>query len=219
VTPAGAGSSQYCAKAEDAGRTWIEVDHGTAPTAAKTAGTQHRRIGSPKRNFVAPHADIPHRQTNTPHATSYGLDWPFTRKPSKRSRRLPAVGEVTTCKVIASPTCGRQAGSMRYEADFKPPVPRWLRLVMISDRAGSSWYVGTGFFFAPVLAMVSPWPTVTTVLWVLIALAGLWLGLLGIAMAAGLAMALRAGTEIPEDYWWSIIGDKRRARAGRIVAQ
>ena len=84
-------------------------------------------------------------------------------------------------------------------------IPRWLRFVLTSDRAGSSWYVGTGFFFAPVLAVLSPWPTVTTVLWAAIAVAGLWLGLLGIAMATGLAIVLRSGQEIPEDYWRSII--------------
>ncbi|CAM5698916.1 hypothetical protein MAUB1S_02793 [Mycolicibacterium aubagnense] len=28
-----------------------------------------------------------------------------------------------------------------------PPV--WLRAVMAADRTGSAWYVGTGFFFAP----------------------------------------------------------------------
>jgi hypothetical protein len=108
---------------------------------------------------------------------------------------------------------------MRNDMTSAPAVPPWLRFVMVSDRAGSSWYVGTGFFFAPLLAVVSPWPTLTTVLWVLIALAGLWLGLLGIAMAAGLAMVLRAGAEIPEDYWWSILDDKRPASAGRIAAQ
>ena len=85
-----------------------------------------------------------------------------------------------------------------------PPVPRWLRAVLKCDRAGSSWYIGMGFFFAPALAVVSPWPAVTTALWVFIALAGLWLGLLGIAMATGLALVLRAGREIPEDYWRSI---------------
>ena len=84
-------------------------------------------------------------------------------------------------------------------------IPRWLRFVLRSDRAGSSWYIGTGFFFAPVLAGLSPWPTVTAVLWVLIGLAGLWLGLLGIAMATGLAMVLRSNTEIPEEYWRSIL--------------
>jgi hypothetical protein len=84
-------------------------------------------------------------------------------------------------------------------------VPRWLRVVLASDRAGSAWYIGAGFFFAPLLAVLSPWPAVTTALWVMIALAGLWLGLLGIAMAAGLAMVLRSNTEIPEDYWWSLI--------------
>src|ERR1700757_3584591 len=111
---------------------------------------------------------------------------------------------------------------MPSDADVKALVPRWLRFVMISDRVGSSWYVGMGFFFAPILAAVSPWPTVTAVLWVFIAVAGLWLGLLGIAMATGLAMVLRAGKEIPEDYWWSIldqpaIGEGKDRRAHRLA--
>ena len=93
-----------------------------------------------------------------------------------------------------------------------PGMPRWLRFVLISDRAGSATYIGAGFFFAPVLAVLSPWPTVTAVCWVIIALAGLWLGLLGIAMAAGLAMVLRTGAEIPEDYWRSIIDYPASAR-------
>ena len=86
-----------------------------------------------------------------------------------------------------------------------PKIPGWLRFVLISDRAGSAWYIGAGFFFAPALAVLSPWPTVTAVCWVIIGLAGLWLGLLGIAMATGLAMVLRTGAEIPEAYWRSII--------------
>jgi hypothetical protein len=86
----------------------------------------------------------------------------------------------------------------------QPPIPGWLRFVLASDRAGSAWYIGLGFFFAPALAMVSPWPTLTTVLWVAIALAGLWLGLLGLAMATGLAVVLKSGAEIPEAYWRSI---------------
>ncbi|EJZ05686.1 hypothetical protein [Mycolicibacterium vaccae] len=93
----------------------------------------------------------------------------------------------------------------RPQPDPGVPVPRWLRCVLICDRAGSSWYIGTGFFFAPVLALVSPWPALTTALWVFIALAGLWLGLLGIAMATGLALVLRSDTEIPEDYWRSLL--------------
>jgi hypothetical protein len=76
---------------------------------------------------------------------------------------------------------------------------------MKSDRAGSAWYVGMGFFFAPALAIVSPWRALTTAMWIVIALAGLWLGLLGIAMATGLAIVLRSNREIPEDYWRSII--------------
>jgi len=95
---------------------------------------------------------------------------------------------------------------MPNDAYVEPPIPRWLRFVMISDRGGSSAYVGMGLFFAPILVVVSPWPAVTAVLWVFIAVAGLWLGLLGIAMATGLAMVLRAGKEIPAEYWRSIIG-------------
>jgi len=87
----------------------------------------------------------------------------------------------------------------------EPSIPRWLRVVMASDRAGSAWYIGLGFFFAPVLAVLSPWPTVTAVLWGIIGLAGLWLGLLGIAMAVGLARVLRSGAEIPEGYWRSLV--------------
>ena len=86
-----------------------------------------------------------------------------------------------------------------------PVIPRWLRYVLIADRTGSAWYIGAGFFFAPALALLSPWPTLTALCWVVIGLAGLWLGLLGIAMATGLAMVLRTGAEIPEDYWRSII--------------
>ncbi|TFV54696.1 hypothetical protein E4P42_25125 [Mycobacterium sp. PS03-16] len=84
-------------------------------------------------------------------------------------------------------------------------IPRWLRFVLRCDRAGSAWYIGAGFFFAPALIVVSPWPALTTALWVVIALAGLWLGVLGIAMATGLAIVLRTNTEIPEDYWRSVI--------------
>ena len=87
-----------------------------------------------------------------------------------------------------------------------------LRIVLISDRAGSAWYIGAGFFFAPALAVMSPWPTLTTVCWVVIGIAGLWLGLLGIAMATGLAIVLRTGAEIPEDYWRSIIDYPTTAR-------
>jgi hypothetical protein len=85
------------------------------------------------------------------------------------------------------------------------PIPRWLRFVLTSDRTGSAWYVGIGFFFAPVLAVLSPWPVLTAVLGAFIGVAGLWLGLLGVAMAVGLARILRSGAEIPEDYWRSLV--------------
>ncbi|CRZ14212.1 hypothetical protein [Mycolicibacterium neworleansense] len=94
---------------------------------------------------------------------------------------------------------------MKEPFQSSPSIPRWLHFVMAADRAGSAAYVGFGFFFAPVLAWASPWPVVTAVLWIVIAVAGLWLGLLGIAMATGLAIVLRSNSEIPEDYWRSII--------------
>jgi hypothetical protein len=86
--------------------------------------------------------------------------------------------------------------------------------VLSADRAGSAWYVGVGFFFAPALALVSPWPTLTAAMWLVIGLAGLWLGVLGIAMATGLAIVLRSGAEIPEDYWRSIIDYPAPAKSG-----
>jgi hypothetical protein len=52
-------------------------------------------------------------------------------------------------------------------------IPRWLRFVLKSDRAGSAWFIGAGFFFAPALAALSPWPTLTAILWAVIAVAGL----------------------------------------------
>jgi hypothetical protein len=94
---------------------------------------------------------------------------------------------------------------MKQAQPADAPVPRWLRVVMASDRTGSAWYIGTGFFFAPVLAFLSPWPAVTAALWAVIGLAGLWLGLLGIAMAVGLARIMRSGAEVPEDYWRSLV--------------
>ncbi len=87
-------------------------------------------------------------------------------------------------------------------------VPRWLTVVMRCDRAGSAWFVGAGFFFAPLLLILGPWPAAVVVAWVLISAAGLWLGVLGIGMAVGLAMVLRSGDEIPETYWWALLGER-----------
>lgn len=101
-----------------------------------------------------------------------------------------------------SSRCGSKTGP---PADAGVGVPRWLRFVLVCDRAGSSWYIGLGFFFAPVLALVSPWPALTTALWVLIGLAAVWLAMLGVAMAVGLAAALRSNTAIDEEFWRSIV--------------
>lgn len=84
-------------------------------------------------------------------------------------------------------------------------IPPWLTFVLKADRAGSAWYVGAGFLFAPVLAVLAPWPAMTAFVWIVIALAGLWLGILGIAMATGLSIVLRSGGEISEDFWRGIV--------------
>ena len=97
--------------------------------------------------------------------------------------------------------------------DASVGVPRWLRFVLVCDRAGSSWYIGLGFFFAPALALVSPWAAVTTALWVLIGLAAVWLALLGVAMAVGLAAAMRSNTTIDEEFWRSIVDYPAGGRA------
>lgn len=100
-----------------------------------------------------------------------------------------------------------------------PEVSPWLRFVLVCDRAGSAWYIGLGFFFAPVLALASPWPALTAVLWVAIGLAAVWLALLGVAMAIGLALALRSNTDIGEEFWRSIVAYRPAGavnRTGRI---
>lgn len=94
-------------------------------------------------------------------------------------------------------------------------VPRWLRFVLICDRAGSAWYLGLGFFFAPALALASPWPALTTALWVAIGLAAVWLALLGVAMTTGLAFALRSNTAIGEEFWRSIVAYPASGAASR----
>jgi hypothetical protein len=69
------------AKAEEAGRPWVEVDRGTHLTAARRVGTQRSRTASAKRSFVAGAAATPPTPTNMPHAIFFGLDWPFMREP------------------------------------------------------------------------------------------------------------------------------------------
>ena len=95
VMLAGASSSRYCApKRKTLGVSGSRSTHGTLPTSVSAALTQRARIASLKRTSPANAAVTQHRQTNTPHATSLGLDWPSTPHPlRKRSWRPPAVRE------------------------------------------------------------------------------------------------------------------------------
>jgi putative transposase len=96
VTLARASSSRYCApKRKTLGAPGSRSTPGTPPPGVSAAVTQYRRTASKKPNSSANAAVIAQRQINTPHATYSGLDWPYTPQPRrKRSRRLPAVGEV-----------------------------------------------------------------------------------------------------------------------------
>ena len=76
-------TQQILASRATKGLTWQQLAD-AIDTAARPVGTQHRRIASPKRNSSASHAVTAPRPTNTPCATSYGLDWPFTRKPHEK---------------------------------------------------------------------------------------------------------------------------------------
>ncbi|WP_235456686.1 hypothetical protein [Williamsia sp. Leaf354] len=88
---------------------------------------------------------------------------------------------------------------------FPTSAPRWLRVVILGDKNLSAFYVGAAFTFAPLLIAFDPWRPLVIVAWTLIATAGLWLGILGILMAAGLALVLRAGDEMPDSYWDSVL--------------
>jgi hypothetical protein len=98
-------------------------------------------------------------------------------------------------------------------------LPRWLHVVMTSDAIGTACYLGASFLFAPALIVLSPWPALTTIAWWIIGAAGLCLGLLGIALAAGLARILWSGEEIPEDYWHSMIHHGRSSHHRRDHTQ
>src|SRR4051812_27705300 len=93
---AGAVSSVYCApKRKTLGVYGLRSTPGTPPMAARTVDTQHVGTASAKQNSSVNGASIMPKPTNTLHATSYGLDWPFT--PSRREKKLAAsaVREVT----------------------------------------------------------------------------------------------------------------------------
>ncbi len=86
-------------------------------------------------------------------------------------------------------------GVSRDHVKARPPVtdPRWLRFdAYVLTVPARLVYRGQASSSAPVLAVLSPWPTITAVLWWIIGLAGLWLGLLRVAMAVGLAQVLRS---------------------------
>jgi REP element-mobilizing transposase RayT len=66
---------------------FVRVGPTDAPASVVRAfkGRTARVLGSPKRNSSAKRVVTdPPRLTNTPHVTSYGLDWPFTRKPPEK---------------------------------------------------------------------------------------------------------------------------------------
>jgi hypothetical protein len=93
VTLARVASSRFRApKRKKLGVSGLRSTPGTPRTAARSAGTQPPKTASRKRSSNASDAFIAPRQTNMPHATSYGPGWPFTperreKKPAASSRR------------------------------------------------------------------------------------------------------------------------------------
>ena len=84
------------AKAEEAGRTWFEVDpRHTSDRCEKCghAAPENRATQAEFRCTACGHDRF--RPTSTPRAISYGLDWPFTCKPrEKNCGSSQFVGEV-----------------------------------------------------------------------------------------------------------------------------
>lgn len=102
-------------------------------------------------------------------------------------------------------------GRNRFGQPTGPPTessPRWLSVVLRCDRSGSGWYIGLGFFFAPLVLALDPWPIAVAIAWTAIALFGLWLGILGVFMAIGLGRVLRSGETVPDEYWMALLGDR-----------
>src|SRR5271165_4001158 len=99
VTLAGASSSRFCApKRKRLGVLGLRSTPSTPPTGVSAAGTQRARTASRKRNSPANTAVTPHRQTNTPHATSCGPDWPIMPKRREKKLAASAVREVTPAR-------------------------------------------------------------------------------------------------------------------------
>ena len=72
------------AKAEEAGRIWVEVDPRHTSDGCEKCGHAARENRVTQADFVAKAVVTAPRPTNTPHVTSYGLDWPITRKPREK---------------------------------------------------------------------------------------------------------------------------------------
>ena len=68
------------AKAEDAGCIWIEVGPRHTSDGCELCGHAAAENGVTQADSSASAAVTPLRPTNMPHATFFGLDWPFTPK-------------------------------------------------------------------------------------------------------------------------------------------
>lgn len=112
-----------------------------------------------------------------------------------------------TTRPIATPPIATTIRVRRRPAPPRPVAssPTWLTAVMKCDKALSFWFVPAGFLFAPLLLILDPWPVARTIALVTISLCGLWLGLLGVFMAVGLARVLRSGDVLPDEYWFRLL--------------
>ena len=98
------------AKAEDAGRVWIEVDPRHTSDRCESCGHAAPENRVTQAEFVCQRCGHTARQTNTPHATSSGLDWPYTPKPREKKLAASAVREVTSVS-----SCGGSSDNSTIE--------------------------------------------------------------------------------------------------------
>ncbi|MBJ8347748.1 hypothetical protein [Antrihabitans sp. YC2-6] len=91
----------------------------------------------------------------------------------------------------------------------QPAGHRLLRLVLKCDRAGSAWFIGIALALAPLLVLVEPLRDMDWLIFVPMLGFAIWLALLGVCMALGLTLSAHAGEDLPENWWLTMLDDRR----------
>jgi hypothetical protein len=86
-----------------------------------------------------------------------------------------------------------------------PAPPRFLRLVMRLDQAGSAAFIVVALLAAPTLTWLAGFPTALRVVGMLLLGYAVALAALGVCMAYGLSRSLSRGEELPDQMWISLL--------------